>query len=243
MGRGKLTLYSLVLQPPSFVQTLLPGHMAGNLAAVTCDQMHHHTRNVCLSSAPSDHEARGVLAQDALARTPLWSTMMKRYPSVNRHRDLKKANGNNSGRLALSPQEFICPPPLLGHHPMVTSLLDLSEVIIRPMKDGDGKRTFKLGLIVTMSCHRWDSNAKNKTPQIPPDKTLPFQVLRRKKTPWQFTPGPSGTRWSEDLFCEASQHKEPPIPGLSQSSEPPEDVPTREPEPEVAPRQSTEEPF
>ncbi|MBW0506352.1 hypothetical protein O181_046067 [Austropuccinia psidii MF-1] len=28
------------------------------------------------------------------------------------------------------------------------------------MKDGDGERTFELGLIVTMSCHRWDSNAK-----------------------------------------------------------------------------------
>ncbi|MBW0551653.1 hypothetical protein O181_091368 [Austropuccinia psidii MF-1] len=49
--------------------------------------------------------------------------------------------------------------PLLGHHPMVTSLLDLSKVIIRPMKDCNGKRTFELGTIVTMSCHPWDSNA------------------------------------------------------------------------------------
>ncbi|MBW0592376.1 hypothetical protein O181_132091 [Austropuccinia psidii MF-1] len=39
--------------------------------------------------------------------------------------------------------------PLLGHHPMVTSLLDLSKVIIRLMKDGNGKRTFKIGPIVT----------------------------------------------------------------------------------------------
>ncbi|MBW0527463.1 hypothetical protein O181_067178 [Austropuccinia psidii MF-1] len=36
---------------------------------------------------------------------------------------------------------------------------------------------------------------------------------------------------------------EPSIPGLSPSSEPHEDVPTREPEPEVAPTQSMEEPF
>ncbi|MBW0566174.1 hypothetical protein O181_105889 [Austropuccinia psidii MF-1] len=117
-------------------------------------------RNVCSLSAPSDYEARGVLAQDTLARTPLWSTMMNQYPSASGHRDLKKANGNNSGRSALSPQALNCPPPLLGHNPMVTSLLDLSKVVIRPMKDGDGKRTFKIGLIVTMSCHRWDSNAK-----------------------------------------------------------------------------------
>ncbi|MBW0489870.1 hypothetical protein O181_029585 [Austropuccinia psidii MF-1] len=39
--------------------------------------------------------------------------------------------------------------PLLGHHPMVTSLLDQMEVIIRPMKEGNGKRTFELGPIVT----------------------------------------------------------------------------------------------
>ncbi|MBW0581173.1 hypothetical protein O181_120888 [Austropuccinia psidii MF-1] len=57
-------------------------------------------------STPSDHTARGVLAQDALARTPLWSTMMKPYPSANGNRDPKQANGNNSGQLALS-----TPPP------------------------------------------------------------------------------------------------------------------------------------
>ncbi|MBW0549542.1 hypothetical protein O181_089257 [Austropuccinia psidii MF-1] len=85
-----------------------------------------HTRNVCSLSAPSNHAARGVLAQDALARTPLWSTMMKPYPSANGHRHPKQANGNDSGKLALSPQVSICPPPLLGHHPMVTSLLNLS---------------------------------------------------------------------------------------------------------------------
>ncbi|MBW0545943.1 hypothetical protein O181_085658 [Austropuccinia psidii MF-1] len=108
-----------------------------------------HTRNVRLLSAPSDHVAREVPAQDSLVRTPLWSTMIKPYPSANGHRDPKQAVGNDSRQLALSPQVLICPPPLLGHHPMVTSLLDLSEVIIRRMKDGNGKRTFQLGRIVT----------------------------------------------------------------------------------------------
>ncbi|MBW0570432.1 hypothetical protein O181_110147 [Austropuccinia psidii MF-1] len=140
-----------------------------------------HTRNVCSLSAPSNQAARGVLAQDALARTPLWSAMMKPYPSANGHRDPKQADKKNSGPLALSPQVLICPPPLLSHHPMVTSLLDLSEVIIRPMKNGDGKRTFELGPIVTLSCHRWDSNAKNKTPRIPPEKTFPFLVCLASK--------------------------------------------------------------
>ncbi|MBW0512855.1 hypothetical protein O181_052570 [Austropuccinia psidii MF-1] len=133
--------------------------------------------------------------------------------------DPKQADGNDSGQLALSPQASICPPSLLGHHPMVTSLLDRSEVIIQLMTDGNGKTTFELGPIVTMSCHPWDSNAK------------------------QPTPGPSGTQWSKDLFHKPSQHNEPPIPGPSPSSEPPEDIATCEPEPEVAPTQSMKEPF
>ncbi|MBW0580259.1 hypothetical protein O181_119974, partial [Austropuccinia psidii MF-1] len=267
MGQGKLTLYSLVLQPPPFVQTLSPGHtpvisprspvtnsprafLHGtfgncthhahstrasrppswtfenfglerfhfvsvlNLSNSSCGARYapsgvspafipqqqpmlvmlanKHTRNVCLFSTPSDHEARGVLAQYTLARTPLWSTMMKPYLSANGHQDPKQANGNNSGQLAL------CTPPL-GHHLMVTSLLDLSEVIIRPMKDGDGKKTFNFGPIVTMSCHQWDSNTKNKPPKSPRQDS-PVPSLPRKQTPQQPTPGPSGTRWSEELF-------------------------------------------
>ncbi|MBW0487844.1 hypothetical protein O181_027559 [Austropuccinia psidii MF-1] len=94
----------------------------------------------------------------------------------------------------------------------------------------------------------------------------PIPSLPCKKTPRQPTPGPSGTQWSEDFFrhkqpefhlistfdsseltfppfVEPSQMDEPPIPGPSPSSKPHEDVPTCEPEPEVAPTQSMEEPF
>ncbi|MBW0588447.1 hypothetical protein O181_128162 [Austropuccinia psidii MF-1] len=179
-----------------------------------------HTRNVCLFSVPSDHVARGVLTQDTLTRTPLWSTMMKPYPSTNVHQDPKQANMNDSGQLALSPQVLICPPPLLGHHPMVISLLDLSEVIIWPMKDSD-----------------------EQDPPNPPQQDSPIPSLPRKQALRQPTPGTSGTQWSEELFREPSQTKEPPIPGPSPSSQPPEDDTTHEPEPEVAPTQSTEEPF
>ncbi|MBW0512892.1 hypothetical protein O181_052607 [Austropuccinia psidii MF-1] len=191
-----------------------------------------HTRNVLLLSAPSDNVARGVLAQDALARTPLWSMIMKPYLSMNGHRDPKKAYGNDSKQLALSLQVLICPPPLLGHHAMVTSHLDLSEVIIQPMKDGDGKRTFKLGPIVTIT----------KPPKSPPQDS-PIPSLPCEQTLWQPTPGPSGTQWSEELFREPSQTKASPIPGPSPPFQPPEDNMTCEPEPEVAPTQSTEEPF
>ncbi|MBW0591473.1 hypothetical protein O181_131188 [Austropuccinia psidii MF-1] len=168
-----------------------------------------HTRNVCLLSDPSDHEARGVLVQDTLARTPLWSTMMKPYLSTNGHRDPKQADGNNSGQLALSSQVSISPPPLLGHHPMVTSLLDRSKVIIWPMKDGNGKWTFKLGPIVTMSCHRWDSNAKSKTHQIPPDKTLLFLVCLASKprgNPLQARVAPDGQRNYSENPPEQKSH-------------------------------------
>ncbi|MBW0492142.1 hypothetical protein O181_031857 [Austropuccinia psidii MF-1] len=92
-----------------------------------------------------------------------------------------------------------------------------------------------------------------------------------EQTPWKPTPGPSGTQWSENLFhskqqyshllilnfnsseltlppfVEPSQYNEPPIPGLSQSYESQvpshEDAMACEPEPEVAPRQSMEDPF
>ncbi|MBW0511542.1 hypothetical protein O181_051257 [Austropuccinia psidii MF-1] len=145
--------------------------------------------------------ASGVPEQDALPRTPLWSTMMKAFPSGNGHWDPKQADRNNSGQLAQSPQVLICPPPLLGHHLMVTSLLNQSEVIIPPMKDGNGERTFELGPIVSLSCHPWDSNTKVKPNQPnPPQQDSPIPSLPREQTPRQPTPGLSGTQWSEDLF-------------------------------------------
>ncbi|MBW0562814.1 hypothetical protein O181_102529 [Austropuccinia psidii MF-1] len=118
MGQGKLTLYSLVLQPPPLCSNDMTRPYSRVSPAFVPQRQptlvmlaDKHTRNVRLLSAPSDHKARGVLAQDALAWTPLWSKMMKRYPSANGHRDLKQANGNDSGQLALSPQALICPPP------------------------------------------------------------------------------------------------------------------------------------
>ncbi|MBW0493302.1 hypothetical protein O181_033017 [Austropuccinia psidii MF-1] len=146
---------------------------------------------------------------------------------------------------------------------MVTSLLDHRKVIIQPMKDGNGERTFELGLIGTMSCHSWYSSTKTK----PSESPIPH--LTCEKTMQQPTPGLSSTQWLEDLFhskqkpipffilpfklsemtltlfVETSQHIEPPlhtptppIPGLSKypaSQEPlTENDSTHESEPEVA---------
>ncbi|MBW0493512.1 hypothetical protein O181_033227 [Austropuccinia psidii MF-1] len=156
--------------------------------------------------------------------------------------------------------------PLLAHYPMVTSLLDQRKAIIRPMKDGDGKRTFELGPMVTMSCHPWDSNAKPNQPN-PPQQYSTIPSLSNKQSPRQPTPGPSVTQWLEDIFCnkktpfpfliltsasreltlphfvEPSQHNEPPIPGPSQPSKPHKEALTCGPEPELAPRKSMEEAF
>ncbi|MBW0567499.1 hypothetical protein O181_107214 [Austropuccinia psidii MF-1] len=82
-----------------------------------------------------------------------------------------------------------------------------------------------------------------KNPPNPPQHDSPVPSLPCEQSPRQPTPGPSGTQWSEELFREPSLTKEPPIPGPSPSSQPPEDDTTREPEPEVAPMQSTEEPY
>ncbi|MBW0580354.1 hypothetical protein O181_120069 [Austropuccinia psidii MF-1] len=70
-----------------------------------------HTRNACLLSGPSDYVARGAPAPDALARTPLWSTMMKVFLRGNGHWDPKQGKANDSGKLALSLPVLICPPP------------------------------------------------------------------------------------------------------------------------------------
>ncbi|MBW0569006.1 hypothetical protein O181_108721 [Austropuccinia psidii MF-1] len=159
-------------------------------------------------SNPYNHTARGAPAQDTLARTPLWSTMMKAFPSWNGCRDRKQADRNNSGQLALSPQ------------------------------DGNGKRTFKLGLIVTHGIQTQNQNPPNPLQQDSPVGDMPWE-----QSLLQATPGLSGSQWLEELFPKPSQHDEPPIPGPSQPSEPHEYPLTGEPELELDPMQSMEEPF
>ncbi|MBW0493268.1 hypothetical protein O181_032983 [Austropuccinia psidii MF-1] len=108
---------------------------------------------------------------------------------------------------------------------------------------------------------RIEQNQRNTLPQDSPVPSLPCE-----QTLWQPTPGTSGTQWLGDLFhgkqpkflllstfdsseltvppfVEPSQINEPPTPGPSPCSKPHEDVLTFEPEPEVAPTQSMEEPF
>ncbi|MBW0529013.1 hypothetical protein O181_068728 [Austropuccinia psidii MF-1] len=70
-----------------------------------------HTRNTRSLSNPSNHAARGVPDQDALARTPLWLMIMKAFLSRNGCQDPKQADRNNSRQLAKFPQVLICPPP------------------------------------------------------------------------------------------------------------------------------------
>ncbi|MBW0516762.1 hypothetical protein O181_056477 [Austropuccinia psidii MF-1] len=108
-----------------------------------------HTRNACLLSNPSKHAARGVPDQDSFVVNNNESIPEREWtlgPQTGRQEQFRMIIPVPSG-IDLST------PPLLGHHPMVTSLLDQSKVIIRLMKDGNGKRRFELGPIVTMSCH------------------------------------------------------------------------------------------
>ncbi|MBW0487170.1 hypothetical protein O181_026885 [Austropuccinia psidii MF-1] len=60
-------------------------------------------------------------------------------------------------------------------------------------------------------------------PTKPPQQDSPVPCMPCEQTLQQPTPGPSGTQWLEDLSREPSQHNEPPIPGPSPSSKPPED--------------------
>ncbi|MBW0550908.1 hypothetical protein O181_090623, partial [Austropuccinia psidii MF-1] len=161
-----------------------------------------HTRNVCLLYAPSDQAARGVLAQDAPARTPLWSTMMKPYPSANGHQDPKQADGNDSGRLALyypanEGWQWGEDIQAWANHHHVLSLMGFK---------------FQICLV-----------------SKPPGNPLQARVAPNGQRNYSTNP--------------PEQKKQPPIPGPSPSSQPPEDDTACEPDTEVAPTQSTEEPF
>ncbi|MBW0565605.1 hypothetical protein O181_105320 [Austropuccinia psidii MF-1] len=178
-----------------------------------------HTRNVCFLSAPCDHAARGVLAQDALATTPLWPPSNCHFtPQPEQSDYLANEGWQWQGDIqawadrhqVLLPMGFKCQSKF--------SFSSLSHFSSRNNTD-----FFPLLM--------------ERNPPDPPRQDSPIPSLPRKQTLRQPTPGPSGTRWSEELF------REPPIPGPSPSSQPPDDVPTHEPEPEVAPTQSTEEPF
>ncbi|MBW0506012.1 hypothetical protein O181_045727 [Austropuccinia psidii MF-1] len=172
-----------------------------------------HTKNACLLCNTSNHTARGVPEQEALVRTPPLSTMMKAFPSGSGCCNTKQADRNICRQLAWCPQFSF------------SSLTHFSS--------HNHTEFFSLCL-------------KQNTPN-PAQKDSPFPCVPCKQTPWKPTPGLSGTQWLEDLIREPSQYNEPPIPGPSQSSESQlpshEDTSTCEPEPEVAPMQSMEDPF
>ncbi|MBW0498444.1 hypothetical protein O181_038159 [Austropuccinia psidii MF-1] len=108
-----------------------------------------HTENAFLLCNHSNHAARGDPSQDTLVRIPLLLMMIKAFLSGNVLHNPKLVDRNAFRQLAPFPQVSNFPPPLQGRHPMVASLLDWSKGIIPPMKYGDGKRTLKLGLIIT----------------------------------------------------------------------------------------------
>ncbi|MBW0551426.1 hypothetical protein O181_091141 [Austropuccinia psidii MF-1] len=66
-----------------------------NNACDACRQAH---KKCLFIVRPFRPQARGVPAQDALARTPLWSTMMKPFLSVNGRRGPEQANGIDCGQ-------------------------------------------------------------------------------------------------------------------------------------------------
>ncbi|MBW0518169.1 hypothetical protein O181_057884 [Austropuccinia psidii MF-1] len=156
--------------------------------------------------------ARGVPAQDALARTPLWLAMMKAFLSENGRRDPKQADRNASGQLSLFPQQSDYPANEGWRWQKDIQAWADSHNVLLPMR-------FK---------------HQKQNPPNPPGQDSLNPRMPGKQTQRQPTPGLSGTRWSEDLFREPSQHNEPPIPGVSQPSKPHEDASNCEPEPEAA---------
>ncbi|MBW0546353.1 hypothetical protein O181_086068 [Austropuccinia psidii MF-1] len=109
-----------------------------------------------------------------------------------------------------------------------------------------------------------DAFVVNNDESIPKPEWIPVPQTGRWEQFWMISPVPSSIdfftpswatiQWSlhsltgeNELtlptILEPSQPNEPPIPGTSQPSEPHEDASTCQPEPQVAPMKSTEEPF
>ncbi|MBW0461631.1 hypothetical protein O181_001346 [Austropuccinia psidii MF-1] len=168
-----------------------------------------HTKNsACLLCNTSGHGARGVPAQDSGVRTPLFSLIMKAFPSTNGCCDPKQED-RNFWMISQVPSSI----NLSTHHPMATSLLNQSEVIIPTMKDGNGIE-------------------KNQPNSAQEDSPIPH--MPHKKTPRQPTPEPS--QHNEPPIPGPSQ-------SCKSLVSPHEDALTCEPESEVAATQSKEEPF
>ncbi|MBW0577985.1 hypothetical protein O181_117700, partial [Austropuccinia psidii MF-1] len=183
MGQGQLTLYSLVLQPPLCSNTITRPHVWVSPASVPRQQptlvmlADKHTRND--SFVVDDYEA-----------------ISKR----------EWTPGPQAGRQ----EQFWTISP-------VPSSIDLSTPPPRPPSDGhftprpersdypanEGWR-WKEDIRAWADCHHVLSpmgfKRQKPNPPNPPRQDSPVPTLPREQTPRQPTPGPSGTRWSEDLF-------------------------------------------
>ncbi|MBW0532865.1 hypothetical protein O181_072580 [Austropuccinia psidii MF-1] len=146
-----------------------------------------HTRNVCLLSAPSNHMARGVPAQDALARTPLCPV-----PS--------------GIDLSTPPPR----PPSNGHFTPWPEQSDYPANEGWCWREDIGAWADLHHVLSPMGFKHQKQNPLN-----PPQQDSPVPSFPCKQTPRKPTPGPSDTRWLEELFREPSPTEEPPIPGPS----------------------------
>ncbi|MBW0487745.1 hypothetical protein O181_027460 [Austropuccinia psidii MF-1] len=190
-----------------------------------------HTRNACLLSDPSDHMARGVPNQDALVRTPLWSMMMKAFPSGNElwERFWMISPVPSSIHLFTPPPR----PPSNGH------FTPQSEGSDYP--DNEGWR-WQEDIQAWVYCHHVLSPMGFKC-QSPSGIQWSEDLFCSKQPKFHLISTLDSSELTLPPFVEPSQTNEPPIPGPSSSSEPHEDVLTRDPEPEVAPTQSMEQCF
>ncbi|MBW0513256.1 hypothetical protein O181_052971 [Austropuccinia psidii MF-1] len=238
IGQPKLMLYSLFIQPP--------GRNSGMLAMVTCDQMHHML--FCmghLGILPTMH-IQGRPHESPPGRPHRDSFVVDNDESIPKR---EWTPGTQTGRK----EQFRMISPVPSH-------INLSTPPPRPPSDGHFTPQLEQSDYPADEGWQWQEEiqawanphhvlspmgfkCQKQNPPNPPQQNSPIPHIPCEQASWQPTPGPSGTQWLEDLSCEPSQHNEPPIPGLSPSSEPPEDVLTHEPETEVAPTQCTKEPF
>ncbi|MBW0569945.1 hypothetical protein O181_109660, partial [Austropuccinia psidii MF-1] len=208
MGQGQLTLYSLVLQPPPLFK-----HYYQAIRPVISPRSLVTKCTTCIS-------AWGTCA----LHPPCTLKGPHNHPPASSHpRHPRKDSFVVNNDETISKRKWT-PGPQAGQREQlwtispVPSSINLSTPPPRPPSNGHFTPQPEQSDYLADEGWQWREDIRawadrhhvlspmgfkcqKQNPPNPPRQDSPVPSLPRKQTPRQPTPGPSGTRWSEELFC------------------------------------------
>ncbi|MBW0557423.1 hypothetical protein O181_097138, partial [Austropuccinia psidii MF-1] len=208
MGRGQLTLYSLVLQPPPLFKHYYQAIRPRGIPCIrsltitnTCDACQQAHKKCSFIVRPFRPQGQ----RSSCPRRPCEDSFV-----VNDDETISKREwtlGPQAGRReqfqTISPVpssiDLSTPPPRPPSNGHLTPLPERSDYLA----DEGWRCKFSFSSLSHFSSRNntdFFPLLIEQNPQNPPRQDSPIPSLPREQTPWQPTPGPSGTRWSEELF-------------------------------------------